>query len=185
VEVELVCTDRRVDLVEERFDVAIRAGHAPDSTLTSRRLGAVSRILVATPAVVARIGRVALPTSLRDCATVAFAAEGTTWRLTSGGKVAEVRLRPRLVVNDYDMLLSLTQAGCGVALLPEYLCREDLERGRLRRLLPAWAAPEIPVFALYPSRRHLSPKVLALLELLSDRLELGGAPRRRSSRVVP
>lgn len=172
VTVDLVCTDRRVDLIEERFDVAIRAGEARDSTLTTRGLGAVSRVLVAVPPVVKRIGRLETPRELISHATVTFAPEGNVWRLTSGTKVEEVKLRPRLVVNDYAMLLSMTLSGCGVALLPEFLCREALEKRTLRRVLSPWASPAVPVFALYPSRRHLAPKVLALLELLSRRLAL-------------
>lgn len=175
VTIDLVCTDRRVDLVEERFDLAIRAGEPQDSTLTSRRLGSVARVLVAAPGVARKIGRILTPGDLCQHATLAFAAEGDTWSLTAGAKPTKVKLRPRLVVNDFDMLLAMTESGCGVALLPENLCTEALAAGRLRRVLAGWTTPATPVFALYPSRRHLAPKVLALLELLGQRLDLAKA----------
>lgn len=183
VQVELLATDRRVDLVEERFDLAIRAGVLVDSGHVARRLGVVRRILVAAPTALARMGELRDPPELERHPALVFAPEGNTWRLAyqkePGGhgaaKTAEVALRPRLIANDYDMLRTVACAGYGVALLPEFLCAEELRAGRLRRLLAPWAAPEMPVVALYPSTRHLPPKVLALLELLRERLQLGAS----------
>lgn len=177
VEVDLLCTDRRVDLIEERFDLAIRAGHTPDSTLVSRRIGTVRRVLVAAPKLAERLRTLALPVDLERRACVAFGPDGKTWSLTSGAKTAEVRVHPRLVVNDYDMLRAVIRAGVGIGLLPEYQCAEDLKTGRLRRVLAEWSAPEVPVFALYPSTRHLSPKVTALLELIGDQLRFSAPVR--------
>jgi len=172
VHVELLCTDRAVDLVEERIDLALRAGPTPDSTLVARKLGVVRRCLLAAPSFISRIGTPKDPSELERHPCLAFAPEGNTWTLRSGAKSMEVTVQPRLVANDFDMLHAITRAGFGVSLLPEFLCVEDLKTGRLRRVLPAWAAPEVPIFALYPSTRHLSPKVMALLELLRERLVL-------------
>jgi DNA-binding transcriptional LysR family regulator len=174
VQLELLCTDRRVDLVDERFDVALRAGFTPDSTLVARRLGVVRRTLFAAPELADRIGSLKDPAQLERHDCIVFAVEGNVWKLTAGNKSVEVTVRPRLVVNDYDMLRAVARGGFGLALLPEYQCVEDLGAGRLRRILEGWAAPEVPVFALYPSSRHLSPKVIALLELLRERLILTG-----------
>ena len=77
-----------------------------------------------------------------------------------------------LAINDYDILRSVAREGIGIALLPEYQCLEDVTSARLRRVLDAWAAPGIPIFALSPSTRHLSPKVVSLLELLRSRLAM-------------
>lgn len=171
VQVEVVCTDRRVDLIDERFDLAVRVGHIPDSTLVSRKLGSVRRILLAAPKVMERMKGVKEPVDLERHPSIIFAPEGNVWTLTSGAKSAEITLRPRLVVNDYDMLRTVACAGFGVALLPEYQCLEELKSGRLRRILDTWAAPAIPVVAIYPSTRHLSPKVIAFVELLRTRLQ--------------
>ena len=170
VRIDLVCTDRRVDLVEERFDLALRAGATPDSSVIARRLGQIRRRLVAAPQVVKKLGK---PKDLADLETkpcLAFAPEGSTWDLERGAKSARVTVAPRLVTNDYEMLRSVARAGFGIALLPEHLCAEDLREGRLVSVLDSWSAPEVPVFALYPSARHLSPTVVALLELLRERL---------------
>jgi DNA-binding transcriptional LysR family regulator len=173
VRVDLVCTDRRVDLVEERFDLALRAGPTPDSSLIARRLGQVRRRLVAAPAVLEKLGKPRDLAGLETRPCLVFAPEGGTWDLRRGKKRGQVRVLPRLVVNDYELLHAVVRAGFGIALLPEHLCAEDLRTGRLAPVLASWSAPEVPVFAVYPSARHVSPAVTALLELLRQRLALG------------
>jgi DNA-binding transcriptional LysR family regulator len=182
VQVDLVCTDRRVDIVEERFDLALRAGLTPDSSLIARRVGTIRRRLVAAPDVARDLAAVKEITALQDYPCLAFEPEGSTWELQSRTTTTRLTIRPRLRVNDYEMLRSVARAGFGVALLPEYLCTEDLRTGRLVAVLRSWSAPEVPVFALYPSTRHLAPKVAAFLELLRQRLVLtgGAAPTKRA-----
>ncbi len=177
VHVDLYASDRRVDLVEERFDLALRAGPARDSSLVARRLGAVRRVLVAAPEVARKL-RLKTPEDLERENCLVFAPDGKNWTLTTGAKAVSVTVTPRMTVNDYDMLCSVTRAGFGVALLPEYQCTADVASGALRRLLPQWSAPEVPVYALYPSARHLSPSVAALLDLLRDELGLPKSQRQ-------
>lgn len=176
VQVEVFSTGRRVDLIEERFDLALRAGPPPDSSLVGRKLGVVRRCVLAAPALAKRIGTLKEPSALERQDGLVFTPEGTTWALVSGSKEADVRVHPRLVANDYDMLRSVAREGFGLALLPEYQCLEDVASGRLVRVLDGWSAREVPVYALYPSARHLSPKVIALLDLLRDRLALTLTP---------
>jgi len=175
VTIELVCTDRRVDLVEERVDLAIRAGRPEDSTLIARKLGTIRRSVYASPAVAARLGKGSSPSDLglHDCAV--FAPEGGAFSLQSGKKPVEVEVVPRFAVNDYDVLRSVVRAGYGVALMPDIVCEEDVREKRLRRVLPAWDGPSVPVFAIYPSARQVSPKLTAFLELLTTRLGLPDA----------
>jgi DNA-binding transcriptional LysR family regulator len=175
VELELVCTDRRVDLVEERFDVGIRAGPMADSSLVSRRLGALCRVLVAAPSLLKRVGVLRGPTELEhhDCLVFGAATEGTQWKLSHGSEQVELHVRARLVVNDYELLQQAARAGSGFALLPEWACAGDLKTGTLKRVLPDWSTPEIPVHAVYPNARHLSPKTLAFLEVLKERFRPG------------
>jgi DNA-binding transcriptional LysR family regulator len=171
LQLELVCTDRQVDLVEERFDLAIRAGSVPDSMLVGRRLGTVRHFLMAAPGLLERLGAPETPADLERFPCAVFAPMGRTWSLRSGSRKAEVALRPRLSVNDYEMLRSVVRDGLGVALLPEYQCTEQMRARELTRVLPSWAGPEVPLFALYPSTRHVSPKLVALLTLLRERLD--------------
>jgi len=176
VQVELYAEQRRVDLVEERFDLSLRAGVVPDTTLVARKLGVVRRCVLGAPSLLERLGPIRQPSDLEGQDCLVFAPEGATWTLTSGSKEVEVATRPRLLANDYDVLRGVARAGFGLALLPEYHCIEDVESGRLVRALAGWSAREIPIFALYPSTRHLAPKVIALLELLRERLALTLSP---------
>lgn len=174
VEVEMVCSDRRVDLVEERFDVAIRAGALVDSSLVARRLGSARSLLVASPAYRKRSGLPEAPAELAAHACIAFGggAAPRVWTLDSAGKRVDVRVRPRLTVNDLELVREAALGGVGIASLPQMLCADDLRKGRLVHLLAEWASPEVPVHALYPTRRQLAPKVIAFVDLLAERFQL-------------
>src|SRR6266851_10331864 len=168
VRVELVCSDRVVNLVEEGFDVAIRAGHLVDSTLIARRLGAMKSVLVASPGYLKRHGRLKSPADLEKdpCITFGSSPTPTLWTLHFGEKKVDVRVAARLSTNDFDLMLDAARAGIGIALLPEHLLTAALLRGRLKRVLTDWSSPETPVHAVYPSARHLSPKVSAFVDVL-------------------
>jgi DNA-binding transcriptional LysR family regulator len=172
VELEIVCTDRVVDLVQDSFDLAIRAGQLADSTLVARSLGVLRSYAVASPAFLERRGRPAEPSELTRYPCCVFGANPTpnTWRLHSGSKTVAIEVRPRLTVNDFDFLHDAALAGLGIALLPEFRCFDDLRAKRLERVLHDWCSPDVPVHAVYPTRRHLSPKVKALLDHLAEHL---------------
>jgi DNA-binding transcriptional LysR family regulator len=183
VQLEVVGTDRRVDLVAEGFDLAVRAGRLTDSTLVARRLGSIDRVVVASPAYLEARGAPRSPGELEehDCLLFGGGREGSVWALQSGSRTVEVPVRSRLVVNDYDMLHEAALAGSGVALLGTFGCASDLSAGRLQRLLPDWSSPGTPVHAVYPSTRHRSPTVTAFVDLLRERWQprarRGPAPR--------
>jgi DNA-binding transcriptional LysR family regulator len=183
VQVELLCTGRAVDLVEERFDVGIRAGTLADSTLISRSLGRASWFLVATAAYLKRRGRPKSPEDLKrhDCLLFGAGSTTVTLRLEREETSVEVAVPARLLVSDFDVLHSAVSAGLGIALLPAFRCVEDLRAHRLDRVLRDWSAPSTPVHAVYPSTRHLSPKVKSFVEHLQERMtpppwELGPLP---------
>lgn len=171
VQLELVCTDRAVDLVEEGFDVAIRAGRLADSSLIARRLGSIERLVVAAPSYIKSRGAPKAPKELEkhDCLLFGAGREGNVWSLNAGNRSVEVSIHSRLVVNEPDLLRAVTLAGGGVALLPNILCTTDLSTGRLQRILPDWASPGAPVHAVYSSSRHHSPKVTAFVDFLRER----------------
>ena len=173
VRVELVCTDRVVDLVEEGFDVAIRAGRLPDTSLIARRVGSLPRHLYASPVYLRGKRAPRQPEDLEGHACLAFGVGATRWRLVSAERKVDFDPGGRLVVNDYELLREATIAGAGIALLPEPACVQAASEGRLVRVLPAWTAAETPIQALYPSTRHLAPKVKAFVEFLQA--EMSGA----------
>ncbi|WNG51399.1 LysR family transcriptional regulator [Archangium minus] len=171
VQLEMVCTDRSVDLVEEGFDLAVRAGRLADSSLVARRLGSLERIVMAAPSYIKERGTPKSPKDLEkhDCLLFGAGQVGNIWTLHSGNKSVEVSVRARLVVNEPDMLGSVTLAGAGVTLLPTLPHAADLNAGRLQRLLPDWTSSGAPVHAVYPSTRHHSPKVMAFVDFLRER----------------
>ena len=174
VQVDLVCTDRRVDLVEERFDVAMRAGSLQDSTLVGRKLGTLKSVLVAAPSYCKAHGTPRTPADLQKhvCITFGVGATPNVWNLAADGKQAVVRVSPRLSVNDMDIMRDSALAGIGIAWLGEFICAEDIRKRRLRHVLPDWHSAEIPLHALYPTTRQLSPKVITFVDHLSKRLRL-------------
>lgn len=172
VRIELVATDRVVNLVEEGFDVAVRAGELADSTLVARRLATMDSVVVASPAFLRANERPSEPADLErlDCVVFGSGADPATWRLVRDGGSVTVRVRARLIANDFEMLEDAARAGQGVAILPLSRCSEGLRTGTLERVLPAWSSPPAPLHAVYPSARHLSPKVKAFVDHLRDRM---------------
>ena len=172
VRLELFCTGRAVDLVEERYDVAIRAGTLAESTSIARSLGKVTWFLVAAPAYLKKRGRPRAPDDLTKHDYLAFGTgpNNTDLRLTSGGRSAHVSLPARMMVTDMDVLYQVAAAGLGVALLPAFLCLADLRARRLERVLSDWSAPATAVHVVYPSTRYLAPKAKSFVDHLTERL---------------
>ncbi|TPV96458.1 MAG: LysR family transcriptional regulator [Myxococcales bacterium FL481] len=180
VDVELVAADRVVDLIGEGFDVAIRAGKLADSSAYARPLGAIESHLVASPGFVRRCGPIDAPAHLADVACLLFGSGPgvSQLELSRGRQTSRVDVRSRLVANEFDYLVSAARAGLGVAVLPSFLCHADVRATRLVRVLPHWCAGRAPLHAIYPSARHLSPKVTALLDHLREHATatVGGEP---------
>jgi len=183
VRIDLFCTGRLVDLVEERFDLGIRAGLLGDSTLIARSLGSVKWFLVAAPAYLKKRGRPRSPDDLKkhDCLLFGVGIENAGLRLENAASSAQIALSARLMVSDMDVLHAVATAGQGIALLPSFRCLDELRAHRLERVLPDWNAPSTPMHVMYPSTRHVSPKVKTFVDHLQERMtpppwELGPAP---------
>lgn len=170
IQLDLVCTDRVVNLVEEGFDVGIRAGQLADSGLMARRLGSLQRYLVASPVYVSTRGFPETPQDLTQHACLVFGVgnERLSWPLMREGRTESIEITPRLVVNDLEILHEAAVAGLGIVLLPATRCTGDFQLKRLTQLLPGWSMPETPVHAVYPSNRHLSLKVRAFVDHLQQ-----------------
>jgi DNA-binding transcriptional LysR family regulator len=184
VRLELFCTARTVDLVEERYDLGIRAGTLTDSSLISRSLGKASWFLVAATAYFKKRARPRSPSDLNKHDLLFFGSgrDGAELRLERGGEHAQLALPARLMASDMDVLYAAASAGLGVALLPAFRCLEELRARRFEHVLGEWSAPSTPVHVVYPSTRHLSPKVKSFVDHLQARMtpppwELGPAPR--------
>ena len=159
--------DRNVDLIEEGLDVGVRIGRLADSALVTRRVGAVRRVLVASPDYVARRGAPQAPHDLagHDVIYVASRPTPPEWRFGGDGAPDEtIRLTPRFSVNEIDAMLMAVEAGRGVGRALSYQVAEHIAAGRLVRLLEAFEPPPLPVQLVVPSTRHMAPRVRAFVE---------------------
>jgi DNA-binding transcriptional LysR family regulator len=173
VQVELFSTGRRVDLVEERYDLGIRAGALPDSSLIARSLGSVSWFFVATPGYLKKHGRPRSPEDLKthDCVFFGSGTSTMTVRLFQGDdEPLQLSVPARLMVSDNDILLAATRAGVGIGLLPAFLCLSDMRTRQLEQVLREWTVPVTPVHVVYPGARHISPKVKSFVDFLQSRM---------------
>ncbi|WP_338863248.1 LysR family transcriptional regulator [Myxococcus stipitatus] len=172
VHVDVELTDRYVDLVNEGFDVALRPGPLPDSSLKSLRFTVSGGMrLYASPAYLRRKGRLQRPEDLasHDCLVMSTKHPPAQWDFIRGRRKVSVRVKERMRVNSFVLLRDLAVAGHGLARLPESFARPAVHAGKLRSVLDAYAPPPVEWHALYPSARNLSPKVRAFLEVLEQR----------------
>jgi DNA-binding transcriptional LysR family regulator len=111
------------------------------------------------------------PADLAQLPVLAFGAvpDPTTWQLVRGEERAKISVEPRFIVNDFDLVYRAVIDGIGVALVPAHVASDDLAKGRLLRVLPEWCTPLVQYHAVYPSTRHLSPKVKAFVDHLQDK----------------
>jgi DNA-binding transcriptional LysR family regulator len=167
---DVVTTDHMVDLIDGGFDLAVRAGPLPDSSLISRRLGFGKLIPVAAPAYLEGRGAPQRPEDLTDHNCLIHAARESPWRFIGPDGAITVDISGNLHSNTWVAVRGAAVAGQGIALLPIVLIAEDLQAGRLTRLLPDFDTGEIAVQAVYPASRHLSVKVRSFLDFLVKRM---------------
>ena len=172
--------DRIVDLVEEGVDVAVRIGPLPDSSLVARRVGEVRRLLVASPAYLAKHGRPRKPADLKAHAIVAFTGlmPNHEIRLRDGASIA---LAPRLEVNDAASAIAAAEMGEGITMALSYMVARQIRERRLVAVLAEFMPGPVPVHLVYPSGRIVAPKIRAFLDFAGPRLARALRPRRAPS----
>lgn len=174
VDVLLEATNRRVDVVAEGIDVALRVRYPPleDSDLHLRVLAERSQCLVVSPALLERFGPLRAPAELSRLPSLDLETTQPhhSWQLIGpNGQAAKIHHRPRLVTDDMVALRKAANAGVGVVQLPTIFLLDELRDGTLVRPLPEWAPRRHIIHAVYPSRRGLLPAVRALLDHLAAR----------------
>lgn len=173
VNVLLDVSNRRVDLIEEGIDVALRVrmGALEDTSLVMRTLGRSHSILLASPEFLKQHGMPQTPADLVNYPMLSLLQpnEQYTWHFTSDeGKVIDVVAKPRLLTDDMVVLRKVVIAGQGMVALPLLLIHEELKQGKLVRVLPNWHLPYGLLHAVYPSRRGLLPAIRVFIDFLSE-----------------
>lgn len=165
----LDATDRFVDVVLEGYDIAVRSHFSPlpDSGWVQRQVRVDPIILVAAPDYLALRGTPATPADLQQHDGLLVAAGADQWQLANGqGDTVRIAPRPRMTANESVALLHGAQAGLGIVCAPAHMCREALEAGRLRRVLPLWTAGSVATTLVLPHRCGLLPGVRATVDFL-------------------
>jgi DNA-binding transcriptional LysR family regulator len=171
VRLDITLSDRVVDLVEEGYDVAIRIATLPDSTLVCKRLASTRIVLCASPRYLEANGVPKHPSELAQHAVIAYRywSTGDEWQFDGPTGRASVRTKPIMHSNNGDTCRAMALEHRGVILQPTFLIGRDLADGTLVELMPQYRSLELDIYAIYPTRRHVSPKVRALIEFLVQR----------------
>jgi DNA-binding transcriptional LysR family regulator len=172
VSLEMDYTDRRVDLVEEGFDLSIRITARIGPADVVRKLGSCRMLTVAAPGYLARHGR---PRQLSDlagheCFAYAGDASPGTWSFGRGDRVETVDVRSRFTANNGDVLAEAAAHGLGITLAPDFIAEAYLRDGRLEPVLGEFSPPDLGVYAVLPGTRHLPYRVRVLIDFISTRL---------------
>ena len=169
---ELGCSDRPIDLIEEGVDCAVRGGELSDSTLIARRIGIVHFSTCASPTYLNRTGRAQHPKDLERHQCINFFSSKTgkiyDWDFSREGERFQLAMSGSLAVNDSNAYLSAALAGLGVAQMPQFQVAAHLATGRLELLLPDWHVDPLPIHVVYPQNRHLSAKVRVFVEWVAE-----------------
>ena len=162
--------DRVVDLVDEGFDLAVRIARLPDSSLVSRKLASTRLVLCAAPSYLRRRGTPRHPDDLAAHDVIGYSLLATPgqWLLQGPGGPVTVKTKPRLWTNNGDTSVAAAVRGAGIDLQPTFLIADELASGRLVEVLPGWQAAELGIYAVYPSRKFVLPKVRALVDFLAE-----------------
>lgn len=171
VRVELDISNRRVDVIGEGFDAALRVRKQPsgEDGLVMRSFAELCELLVASPAYLQLRGMPTAPLELADHDTLSYEGDSDRhhWDLRGPqGESARVEHQPRLVCHDFKVLLNAAQAGHGIALLPESAARDAISRGELITVLPGWTLPQGIFHVVFPHRRGLLPAVRSFIDFL-------------------
>ncbi|MDE0970016.1 MAG: LysR substrate-binding domain-containing protein [Octadecabacter sp.] len=172
ITLEIAMDDRIVDLVESGYDMAIRAGTMPDSTLIIRRLAPIYSVIVAAPSYLVKYGEPTQPDSLtnHNCLHYAYSRDPLDWAFLGPDGEIRVRTTGSLRINNSEALCTALIDGLGVGRLPTFIASTFIAAGSLVRLMPTHPMPEQTLFAVFPERRHMPAKVRIFVDYLINQI---------------
>ena len=173
ISIDMHLSDARVDLIGERFDLALRIGALPDSSLRARRLRGVKSYVLASPDYLAENGEPRHPAQLGEhrCLSYSLSSNPESWRFTGpDGSEAVVRLSGPLRVNNGEAMLPALCAGLGIGTLPDFICEKEIAAGRLKPILSDWRTPPIAIHIVTPPGSFRPRRVTALIDFLAEKL---------------
>ena len=170
VDIELSLNDRLIDVVDEGYDLVIRIAELQDSNLIARRLATSRHVICASPGYLDRHGRPATPADLAThaCLRYSYMQHSREWLFIGTDGEQRVRISGPLLTNNGGAICTAAENGLGIALLPTFIAGHALREGKLERVLAAYDCPQLGIYAVYPSNRHLSAKVRAFIDFLEN-----------------
>ena len=178
VELDITLADRVVDLVDEGYDLAVRIARLQPSSLVSRQLSSTRLVLCASPEYLRRHGTPVHPSELAEHVVIAYTllSTGDHWTFEGPQGPVGVTVTPQMRTNSGDTCCAAALHHRGLVLQPAFLVGPHLACGALVEVLPQYRAVELGVFAVYPSRKHLTPKVRVLIDFLVEAFRLRSWP---------
>jgi DNA-binding transcriptional LysR family regulator len=177
LQIQLILSDEQLDPVQEGFDVTLRIGDLPSSSLIARKIVGMNRVICAAPAYLKQHGTPKHPNDLRDhkCLAYGHLVTGNQWKLIGrDGAEHAVHIPWTLCSNNGEVLRDAAVKGLGIVLLPTFIIGPDLQQGSLRTILTDYMFTDSALYAIYPQTRHLSVKVRLFIDFLVERF--GGRP---------
>jgi len=176
VKLDVTLADRLIDLVEEGYDVAIRIANLENSTLVSKRLATTRMVLCGSPQYLKLYGTPKHPSELANHAVISYSYWSTKdeWHFKGPLGPVSVKTNPCIHTNNGDTCRAAALASQGIILQPSFLVGDDLASGKLVELMPEFRSLEIGIYAVYPTRKHVSPKVRALIDFLTNHFSQSG-----------
>lgn len=172
LELEVLLTDRYIDLVADGVDVAIRTGELRDSSLIAKSLGTIRWALFANSDYLKQAPLLEFPQDLHLHRCVQFTPLGRdAWNLSSSQNEVTISMPGRTLVNNIGVVRSMVENEQGVALLPAFICKHSVTCGKLIRILPEWQGKADPVHLVYPKQRFMPPKLRAFIDLAQEKLK--------------
>jgi len=171
IELQLGCSDRQIDLIEESVDCAVRGGNLNDSTLIARRVGVMGFVTCASTDYLNRFGRPTHPHELERHRCINFSSKTGklyAWDFNRNGQRIEINPPGFIAVNDSNAYLAAGMAGLGILQMGEAAITPHIASGQFEVLLPDWSTDPLPVHVVYPQNRHLSAKVRVFVEWIAE-----------------
>ena len=170
IQLQMQMDDKTTDLIAGGFDLAIRIGELPDSSLIARKIAPCVSVICASPAYLAQHGLPIVPSELtqHNCLFYSYFQDGVEWSFLSPDGMQRIQPKGNYQVNNSDAIHLACLDGLGIANLPRFIVESDLQAGRLQTILADFPLPEHGIYAVYPQRKYLPTKVTVLIEFLME-----------------